>query len=320
MGALQKIMWFPARKMLALIAYVIYQTMRLFAWTYSERFLLFWLRLRQRYPRWLGTFSATARARLTNGMVMDCELTDLVQHNIYYHGVWEPLSTRLVRSLLKPGDGFVDVGAHVGYYTLLASGLVGPKGKVHAFEPSPETVRFLENNLRLNACGNVVVHEQAVSDRCCEVVFNTASPEHLGHSSMRELGTRAAMKTRVMAVSIDSMLDNIPPTKLVKIDVEGAEFLALCGMTQLIKRDAPYIILELTDPFLREMGCTAQQLVEFLRLHDYTVYLIGNGEPFGLRAMVVPPDSQCDILAIPSTKPFPEAGRADSGPSGACNE
>jgi len=216
---------------------------------------------------------------------------------------------RLFRLLVRRGDCVIDVGANLGYFTLLSSCLVGREGRVHAFEPSPQILRLLGKNLSLNGCTNVVVHKQAVSDRCCEVAFHTASSDELGLSSMRELGAHAGTETRVPAINIDSMVAEIPPVKLVKIDVEGAEFLVIRGMQDLMRRDAPYIILELIDVFLREMGSDAHQVLELLREHDYTVYVIDEHDPGGLRVVVDPPDTQCDVLAVPRTRPLPEGMR-----------
>jgi FkbM family methyltransferase len=270
--------------------------------------LVHWLRRHESLVKRL----APTTVKLPDGFRMHVNPADLDGKEVFITA--GPFSVELVnyfRLLARNGDCVIDVGANIGYFTLLSSRLVGPEGKVHAFEPSPQILRFLKKNLGLNDCKNVVLHEQAASDRCGETLFCTASSDRMGLSSMRELGTQGATRTMVCTVSIDSMLKDVPTTKLVKIDVEGAEFSVLRGMTQLMKRDAPYIIMELTDSFLREMGSSAEKVLEFLREHDYAVYLVEERAPYGLRSMVAAPDSQCDIVAVPSAKPLPEESRTD---------
>ncbi|MCH7872933.1 MAG: FkbM family methyltransferase [Planctomycetes bacterium] len=218
---------------------------------------------------------------------------------IYVNGyqAQERLTRHFVR-LLHPGDCVIDIGANVGYYTMAAAKLVGPSGCVHAFEASPEVFSWLRTNAELNPHANIHLHNQAVTDRCGDVTFYTAAADRTGYSSMRDLGDGARSKATVPGVTIDSMLDEIPTTRLVKIDVEGAELLVLSGMRGLIERDRPHVILEIDDVFLRELGASADQQCDFLRDAGYELFRIA--EKGALQPITAAPTDRCNILAQPA--------------------
>ena len=208
----------------------------------------------------------------------------------------ERLTRHFVR-LLNPGDCVIDIGANVGYYTMVAAKLVGTTGCVHAFEASPQVFSWLRTNAELNPHANIHLHNQAVTDRCGDVTFYTATAARTGYSSMRDLGDGTRSKESVPGVTIDSMLEEIPSTRLVKIDVEGAELLVLSGMRGLIERDRPYVILEIDDTFLRELGADADQQCDFLRDAGYELFRIA--ERGDLQPITVAPTDRCNILACP---------------------
>ena len=122
------------------------------------------------------------------GSQFDCVLTDLVSRYIYLFGIWEPDVTHFVRASLAPGDTFVDVGAHVGYYTLLASRLVGTEGAVVAIEPSDPSFRNLLQNVRINEhARNVRLERIAVSRVADRVLLYPGPDSNPGGSSLVQL-------------------------------------------------------------------------------------------------------------------------------------
>src|SRR5260370_11031201 len=98
------------------------------------------------------------------GAAIDCEIEDHIMKRIFFFNVWEPHNSNLIQSVLRPGDTFVDVGANVGYDTLLGSKSVGHKGRVVAIEAARSIFEQLENNLARNDIGNVRLVKLAVSD------------------------------------------------------------------------------------------------------------------------------------------------------------
>src|SRR3990172_2612704 len=99
---------------------------------------------------------------LPGGATITVDLADLLQRFLYFLGYYEYGVTKLVTSTLRPGDTFIDIGANIGYFTLVASPLVGPSGKVHSFEPIPGIFSTLQSNVAANGLTNVRMNQAAI--------------------------------------------------------------------------------------------------------------------------------------------------------------
>ncbi len=259
---------------------------------------------RWRIVRWLDQHEHSFASlppktvRFARDFRMRVDPVDENGRRIYVNG-FQPLErlTRHFVRLLRPGDCVIDIGANVGYYTMVAAKLVGPTGCVHAFEASPRVFSRLQTNAGLNPGANIHVHSQAVTDHCGEIEFYAAAAERTGYSSIRNLGEEANSVATVPTISLDSILDELPTARLVKIDVEGAELLVLKGMRRLIERDKPFFIFEIDDVFLRELGADARQQCDFLVDAGYDLFrIVAKG---ALEPVVEPPTDRCNILACP---------------------
>ena len=200
-------------------------------------------------------------------------------------GRYEEETTRLLQSLVKPGMVFVDVGAHLGYYTLLAARGVGPTGKIYSFEPDPDNHALLLRNVELNAYDNVVAARKAVSDRVgTGTLYLTAldSGRHsMYHHGLPERG-RVAVETTTMDFYLGS--EGWPRVDLVKIDVEGAEVSVLEGMAQLLeKSDDLKLIIEFNPSLLQNAGVLPLEFLEKPASLGFKVYLID--EEHGLSSL-----------------------------------
>lgn len=222
---------------------------------------------------------------------------DLPSRQVFMSGCYETPVTRLFRALVRPGDTVIDVGANAGYFSLLAAALVGGSGQVHSFEPSPLVADRLQHNILLNSCSHVTLHRVAVSDAQGSVQLHLSESTNTGMTSLRRLAGAHGKPVDVASIAIDSMISGMPRVRLVKIDVEGAEHLVLKGCRGLVRRDMPYIIFELTDSFLREMGSCATDLVAEVREMGYTTYVIRKES---LQSMSEVPSEQCNVLACPA--------------------
>jgi FkbM family methyltransferase len=176
-----------------------------------------------------------------------CDPRDLVQHRILFFGIWEPNITDIVKRILRPGDVFVDIGANIGYDTLMASRLVGATGRVISIEASKNTFDTLRRHVELNGAKNVRIVNVAVSDK--DEVFQFFSDGTAGNSS-RIKQNGMTMEGLVHALPLRSILnkDELSSIRLVKIDIEGGE---LAVMTQMLEEIETYphnmdILLELT--------------------------------------------------------------------------
>ncbi len=196
--------------------------------------------------------SVGMRARTFWGDRMDVMFPDTVSLRVYRYGFFEEELTRTLITHLKPGMTFFDVGSHFGFFSLLASKLVGPAGHVVAFEPTPSTFQMLGRNLRghANARGeNVAAYRENTTLTFHDFgmglsVFNSI---YGGKLSTRERMT-PPKELKVQARTLDSWcLEHGLEPDLLKIDTEGAELDVLEGMSQLLARKRPMVTLEVGD-------------------------------------------------------------------------
>jgi len=167
-----------------------------------------------------------------------------------FHPKYEPLVTAVLSRLLSKGDVFVDVGAHVGRYTLLASRKVGPRGIVVAIEPVPENYFALIENIRRNKINNIVALPIAAWSTTTTLEFivppgrSEATAKERHHFSGLQL---RGYKIQVKAVDLDTLLLKVLKLSKVdamKIDVEGAEIEVLEGAREVLKRFRPKLVIE----------------------------------------------------------------------------
>jgi FkbM family methyltransferase len=171
-------------------------------------------------------------------------------------GTYEPEQTVLFQRLIQPGQTVLDVGAHVGYYTLLAATLVGRAGNVHAFEPNPRNARFLARHLRINGIPNVTVTEAAVAAAEATARFDFGSGSGTGH-----LAVAGPLEVRVTSLDHYCREHAVTPAA-IKIDVEGGELDVLAG--------ADAVLAQRPTLFLSTHGARVHaECLTLLRLRGY---------------------------------------------------
>jgi FkbM family methyltransferase len=216
------------------------------------------------------------RARTRYGAKLEVDASDIVGSYIAYFGVWEPNLTHWLQQRLRPDDVFVDVGANVGYFTLLASTLVGTGGSVVAIEPFPLTNAALRRNVADNGAENVRVENVAVWESSGEVVVFGATDRIVGGTTLDpDWAARWSFDTQV-AVSAEPLWrllsdDEVARAAVLKVDVEGSELEALEGMQPLLPRlrDDVAIIIELE-------GDAVKVATEELGRHGFEAFVIAN--------------------------------------------
>jgi FkbM family methyltransferase len=170
---------------------------------------------------------------------------DWTRFRSFVYGTWESDVVNAVVSTVKTGATAIDIGAHIGYYTLLLAKCVGPIGRVISFEPLPVNFALLEKNVRLNRLPHVQMNAQAVFSRNEELTITVPDDApNSGDASI--LSTEGTQHFRVPAVTLDSFCSNagLRPDFL-KMDVEGAEYDVLLGAKETIARSRPKILIEL---------------------------------------------------------------------------
>jgi FkbM family methyltransferase len=242
--------------------------------------------------------------RLGNGMRIKVHANDHVGAEIIRKGYYEPEVVRLFEHFLNPGMTFVDIGAHVGQYTLISSQLVGPTGQVHSFEPDPQTYSWLDFNVRRNKLANVTTNQAALSDTPGKLELFLSKIGDVGSNSLRPPNNFSGRTVEVPCFTIDGYLAErgIKTVDFLKIDVEGAEYAALSGAKALLSgNDRPLLICEFEEQRQIAFKSSCARLAELLKGHGYTLYrLVGGGlEPYVPRN----PDAiSFNVLAVPANR------------------
>ncbi len=186
-----------------------------------------------------------------------------ISRQIRKRGSWEDYETQLVCRYLHPGDCFLDAGANIGYFTVIAAARVGPGGRVFAFEPEPRNFALLQQNVALNGM-QARVH-------CCEAALTDTTgtielhlhPDNLGdHRVFAGAGARETVRVRGLG-GAQYLGDRVAALKLVKVDTQGAELQVVRGLMPLLRRSGNELrmIVELTPYALRGAGGSGRVLI-----------------------------------------------------------
>jgi FkbM family methyltransferase len=245
-----------------------------------------WARKSIAKERWAGTFTTPGGTtlRLDIGTYPDCSMAlDLYETETY----------ALLRRLLRPGAHFVDCGANLGYFTLRAAKLVGPAGRVDAFEPDAQNRQRLQAHLKLNHAENVRVHPLAVSNETKELTFfHPQGALNHGQASAYASLVPGGSEYHVQAVRLDEAIDRAPD--LIKIDVEGAELSAIQGAEKLLRApNPPALIIEHNHESAAAAGYPPSEIYRALKTIQprYRIYWIG------WRTKEIPTPEDLDAIA-----------------------
>jgi FkbM family methyltransferase len=221
-------------------------------------------------------------ARTVSGAYLRVDARDIVGRYLYYFGVWEPNLTAWLEQSLEPGDVFVDVGANVGYFSVLAGRLVGDGGVV-AFEAHPRTFELLEENVHRNGLVNVRTVCAAVWDAPAMLeLFSTAGATVGASTVFTEWADRWNLSTvgSVPANRLSTLLtaEELAAARVIKVDVEGAELRVLRGVAGALGkcRDDLEIAVEVAPQLIARDGGSWDEMCQMLGEHGYTPRLMRN--------------------------------------------
>ncbi|MFG2228123.1 FkbM family methyltransferase [Streptomyces sp. NPDC048644] len=221
------------------------------------------------------------RARTRFGATFLTDTQDLIQRYLYEFGIWEPHLTHWLAQRLRSGDVFIDVGANIGYYSVLASKLVGPGGVVVSVEASPAFHQRLRTHARINGCHNIRAVNAAVSDREKTVRFILASSRNMGANSIVPYDGTAESTFDAVARPLPEIVtaEEIARARVIKIDVEGAEGSVLRGLAPMLDTLRPdaELAIEVTPQRMAELGDSAAELLETLASHGFHAHRLPNG-------------------------------------------
>ena len=199
--------------------------------------------------------------------------------------IHEKATTELFKKTVKEGNTVVDLGANIGYFTLLAAKIVGEKGKVFAFEPEPKNYSYLKKNIEINNYRNVTAFQKAVSDKNGKAKLYICDYDSGHHTINQSRGLEAYSRGR--EIKIEEM--NIETTRLddffkgkeelidvIKMDVEGAEALALLGMDKILRKNKKLkMFVEFFPLLIKSMGNSPEEFIQkLLKDYQFSIYVI----------------------------------------------
>jgi FkbM family methyltransferase len=231
----------------------------------------------ERYPHgplYFGDHTALVATRWGAKMLVDTR-DAAISPWIVLDGLWETHATEWLQRTLRPGQVFVDVGANIGYFTLLGAQLVGPQGRVVAIEAHPGLAELLRRNVIMNGLYGYVTtwHRAAWSGTTTlqlhqRLNFSGASSVGaIGEEALDRLGDTEEM-VAVQAVAVDDLLVDLPPVDVLKMDIEGAELQAFTGLSRTLGSSPGIAVMFEWAPALMEgVGDKAEALVDLLEGH-----------------------------------------------------
>lgn len=232
-----------------------------------------WGKTIRSYPAIFTETSITKLAQLPHQLQMSVGLVDHIERQLWLHKVWDEPVKMVLESLLKPGDVYLDLGANIGYFTLMASRLVGADGLVVAAEPSIRALRKLTFHLWQNQCLNVLLLSGAVGDQWAMSQLSLAVDTNIGGSAVRFNESAGQSFESIWILPIDAFLQSSErKPNLIKLDLEGFELRALRGAKRTIEQARPWIICEVTERFLRRFDGSTEELFLFLEEYGYQPY------------------------------------------------
>lgn len=223
----------------------------------------------------------------------------LIGWAVHFFGSYEPEVRAAIKRHLGPGGVALDVGANVGWHTLLMAVIAGPSGRVYAFEPNDSTRGRLLEAVAANHFTHVVVDARAVAARSGAIGFQAPRAGHFWDGTGRLVAEPAPSDRRVDCVTLDQLVvqEGIDRVDLVKIDVEGWEFSVLRGAARLLATRRPAIIFEYDPAYVSRPGGTAAELSEWLVNAGYVLFAL---QPKRLPELVSAlTDRSGNFLAVP---------------------
>lgn len=244
--------------------------------------------LRRRYPRLAAVFDRivpppSVCAEVEGFRIFVDPKNEATSATAISSGDYEPHETRFIRSVLKPGQRFVDIGANVGYFSCLAAQLVGREGKVYAFEADRQNYRLLEKSIRANRFSQVAAECAAVSDHDGQLKIYRSLVNNTDHRTYdcaegpdpnadldREAWETKRPTAWIPCLRVD---DRVPaPVDVIKIDIQGAEVAAFRGMPNLIDQSPNLTVLtEFFPAGLTAAGSSPEAFLAILRGHGLTL-------------------------------------------------
>jgi len=234
------------------------------------------------------------------GLNLKVKVNDVIGRHIYKYGAHDPVMTRLLQGelALRAGDVVLDIGANIGWYSLILNAMAPEGVDIYAFEPHPENLALLKENLGRNSAAKVKVIPCAVSDHPGEQDLFVYGGANTGRHSL--LPINAGERIRIRTVTLDQFwsewgLGQRTP-RFIKIDIEGYELVALRGGPGVLKR-CPNVLLEFSPKFMLEAGLAPAELLDLMYGLGFQCTRVDEGQKAPItRDFMLGDDHQLDLL------------------------
>lgn len=215
-----------------------------------------------------------------NKMYLD-KNDQVISERLAKEKIWEEEETKFLSTVISDGMNVVDLGAHIGYYTLLFSRWVGVKGKIFSFEPDPENYRLLKKNIAANQIRNVVPIQKAVSNRNGKSTL-FLSDSNKGDHRINDFyiydGDDKRKKIEVRCVTLDTILEN-ESLDFIKMDIQGAENLAFDGMSKILSKNSKLsLLIEFWPAAIEKLGFLPSEFIERIFHYGFSIFSLEGGK------------------------------------------
>ena len=200
------------------------------------------------------------------------EITKLLYtytHLVRFNRGFEHSSLEILCQYLKPGSHFIDIGANIGLYSLVASKIVGNSGKIYSFEPNIQTFSILKRNANLNGCLNIIAVNYAVGNLNRDTFLSVNEKDAFAY--VKEQPDDHTTEVKMIMSDQFVVENNITKIDFIKVDIEGAELLFFEGAKKTLRNFKPKIIFEAYEPFCKRFNYSIYDILSLLDSLGYKV-------------------------------------------------
>lgn len=187
----------------------------------------------------------------------------------------------LLDYFLSEGSSFIDIGAHIGWYTMYAAQKVGSQGKVFSFEPAPDNRNLLLQNTLQNNFSQVFIDESALSDRTGTALLKLSNGNSGDHGLATSNQHRRGFSAQEISIHITTLDEKISAEEfkkvsLIKMDAQGSEPKILAGMRKLLSQHRPPLLMEYSPTHIYECGSSPFEIFSFLEINHYVPFQVND--------------------------------------------
>lgn len=251
--------------------------------------------------RWKGIH---IKKKIFDGNRMKLYVNDWVQKNLFIYGKYEKNEIGLWAQLAANRKTIVDVGCHVGYYSLVAAKATPSDARIYSFEPVQQNFEMAKENIALNNYRNIFLYQTALSNTNGVLTINVGEDENRGMSSINFHDHLSGKKEEVKTQTLDSFCNEqaIQQVDLIKIDVEGSEYYVLQGMKTTLEQNRPVVLIEILEQTLTAQQVEVSEVYHFFNEQKYKPYSIT--QPNELQSISRPVAMEGLVCFWPAEKAF----------------